>query len=56
MKAGFDPLRLAGELEDLDFALQENLSPTAIERRYFQERTDRLHAFEHVHFARAVVV
>jgi hypothetical protein len=55
MKAGFDPLSLAADLALLGFDLRENLSPTAIEARYFRGRTDRLHAFEHVHFARAVV-
>jgi methyltransferase (TIGR00027 family) len=55
MKAGFDPLTLASELRRVGFDLQENLSPAEIEGRYFQGRSDRLHAFEHVHFARAVV-
>jgi methyltransferase (TIGR00027 family) len=55
MKTGFDPLLVADDLERLGLKLQENLSPVDIEGRYFQGRTDRYHAFEHVHFARAVV-
>ena len=55
MKTGFDPLRL-GEATGIDrLTLTENLSPAEIEARYFAGRTDRYHAFEHVHFARAVV-
>jgi hypothetical protein len=37
------------------YLLEENLSPVEIEARYFQGRYDQYHAFEHVHFARAVV-
>jgi hypothetical protein len=55
MKFGFDPLTLGSDLEQVGLVLQENLSPAEIERRYFQGRTDRYRAFEHVHFARAVV-
>ena len=55
MKTGFDPLTLADELAGAGYHLQENHDPADIEARYFQGRTDLLHAFEHVHFARAVV-
>ena len=60
MKAGFDPLALAADLGRLGLRLEENLDPAAIEARYFlgpegRGRSDRYHAFEHVHFARAVV-
>jgi len=55
MKAGFDPSALATDLAERGLCLQENLSPTDIEKRYFQERTDGYYACEHVHFARAVV-
>jgi hypothetical protein len=37
------------------YLLEENLSPVEIEARYFQGRYDQYHAFERVHFARAVV-
>ncbi len=56
MKSGFDPQALAGNMEALGFRLAENLAPEEIERRYFQGRTDRYHAFEHVHFARIKVI
>jgi methyltransferase (TIGR00027 family) len=55
MKSGFDPQTLAGDLESLGFRLVENLGPEEIEARYFQNRTDHYHAFEHVHFARATI-
>ncbi len=56
MKTGFDPLSLGDELKTVGFSLEENLSPQDIETRYFQGRTDIYHAFEHIHFARAVIV
>jgi O-methyltransferase involved in polyketide biosynthesis len=55
LKSGFDPLSLAADLDRLGLRLQENLDPAAIEARYFQGRSDRYHAIEHIHFARAVV-
>jgi methyltransferase (TIGR00027 family) len=55
MQAGFDPLELGNELKNLGFSLAENLTPADIETRFFQGRADAYHAFEHVHFARAVV-
>lgn len=55
MKTAFNPDRLAGELQVQGFRLEENLGPTEIQARYFAGRTDRLRAFEHMHFARAVV-
>jgi methyltransferase (TIGR00027 family) len=56
MKTGFDPSTLAADLASIGLRLQENLSPLDIEERYFQGRADGYHAFEHVHFAQAVVV
>jgi O-methyltransferase involved in polyketide biosynthesis len=55
MKTGFDPSTLAADLASIGLRLHENLGPSAIEERYFQGRTDGYHAFEHVHFAWAVV-
>ncbi len=55
MKAGFDPQSLAADVNRVGLTLLENLGPSDIEVRYFQGRTDRYHAFEHVHFARAIV-
>jgi len=55
MITGFDPSSLAADLASLGFYLQENLSPTDIEERYFKGRTDDYHACEHLHFAKVVV-
>jgi len=55
MKTGFDPRSLAADLQDCGLRLVESLDPRDIEARYFQNRADAYHAFEHVHFARAVV-
>ena len=55
MKTGFEPATLATVIGKLGFTLQDNLSRDAIEARYFAGRNDNLHAFEHVHFARASV-
>ncbi len=56
MQSGFDPIELAAELDQAGFRIEEDLSPAEIEARYFQQRTDEYHAFEHVHFARAMVL
>ncbi len=55
MQAGFDPGELAADLDRLGFRLEENLGPAEIEARYFRQRVDEYHAFEHVHFARATI-
>ncbi|MDR3577572.1 MAG: SAM-dependent methyltransferase [Anaerolineaceae bacterium] len=55
MKSGFDPHHLADELDVLGWKLQEDLAPDEINRRYFQGRSDLYRAFEHLHFARAVI-
>jgi len=52
---GFDPSMLAEDLERLGLRLHEDLSPSDIQGRYFQGRTDGYYACEHVHFAWAVV-
>jgi len=56
MKAGFDPLALSADLDRIGLRLEENLDPATIEARYFQGRSDRYHAVEHFHYARAVVI
>ena len=56
MKAGFDPGELAHDLKRLGLYLQENLNPSDIEERYFQRRSDRYHAFDYVHFAKASIL
>ncbi|MCE1255314.1 MAG: class I SAM-dependent methyltransferase [Anaerolineae bacterium] len=55
MKAGFEPGVLAALLNDLAYAVLENLPPSEIETRFFSGRSDAFHAFDHVHFMRAVV-
>jgi methyltransferase (TIGR00027 family) len=55
MITGFDPAALAADLAPVGLTLVENLSPADLEARYFANRTDGYHAFEHVHFARARV-
>ncbi|MGD8189381.1 class I SAM-dependent methyltransferase [Brevibacillus ginsengisoli] len=55
MITGLDPTNLAAELAIVGLRLEENLSPADIQERYFKNRTDGYTAFEHVHFARAVV-
>jgi methyltransferase (TIGR00027 family) len=56
MKAGFDPLTLSASLIQVGLRLEENLTPADIEARYFQGRSDRYHAIEHFHYAKAIVV
>ena len=56
MKAGFDPSTLSADLEKIGLRLEENLAPTDIEARYFHGRSDRYHAVEHFHYAKAVVI
>lgn len=55
MQTGFDPQTLADDLARVRLKLVENLSPTDIQARYFAGRTDRYRAFEHVHFALAMI-
>lgn len=55
MITGFDPASLAEDLAGCGLHLRETLSPTDIEARYFQSRSDGFHAFEQIHFAKAVV-
>ncbi|AGK99818.1 class I SAM-dependent methyltransferase [Desulfoscipio gibsoniae] len=55
MTTGFDPSMLTSDLVNLGLRLHEDLSPSDIQGRYFQGRTDGYYACEHVHFARAVV-
>jgi methyltransferase (TIGR00027 family) len=55
MITDFNPLTLAEDIASLGLSLYENLSPADIEERYFKGRTYGHHAFEHGHFAYAVV-
>lgn len=56
MLTGFDPASLTADLASLGLRLQENLSPSDIEARFFAGRTDGYRACEHAHLARATVV
>jgi methyltransferase (TIGR00027 family) len=56
LKGGFDPTALASDLAGTGLLLHANLSPSDIEERYFQGRTDGYHAFKHIHLAHAVVI
>lgn len=56
MEAGFEPRNLPGELQLLGLHLQEDLGPAEIEQRYFRNRKDGYHAFDHVHLAAAASV
>ncbi|MFC4075945.1 class I SAM-dependent methyltransferase [Salinithrix halophila] len=55
LQTTFDPSTLAFELESLGLRLHEDVSPSDIQERYFQSRTDGYCASKHVRFARAVV-
>lgn len=55
MITSFESATLASELQFLGFTLRENLNPGEIERRYFQDRSDGFHAYEHMHFAHTEV-
>ena len=55
MKSDFNPHALSAGLKHIGLRLEENLTSTAIEARYFQGRLDRYHAVEHFHYATAVV-
>ncbi len=56
IQVGFNQIELEEKLRELGYTLVENLNPAEIEKLYFQNRMDAYHAFEHVHFAKAVVV
>ncbi len=56
MITGFNPLTLADNLISLKLHLCEDLNSAAIEKRYFQGRTDGYHASKHGHFACATVI
>ncbi|MHB9072331.1 MAG: class I SAM-dependent methyltransferase [Desulfobaccales bacterium] len=55
MLTGFDPAKLAEDLDRVGLRLHEDLGPADIQGRFFADRPDGYHACEHAHFARAVV-
>ena len=55
LKTGLDSSMLSSDLDCIGLRLHEDLSPSDIEGRYFQGRTDQYHANEKSHFACAIV-
>ena len=55
MKSGFDQLSLELMLSEYGFLVCEHLNRNEIQSRYFSGRTDWLSAFEHIHYAHAVL-
>lgn len=55
IKTGFDPSTLDKELNKIGLHLREDLSPSDIQSRYFQGRTDKYYALEQLHIACAEV-
>lgn len=55
MISAFDHCELTGLLEAHGFLIYEHLNPTEIQRRFFADRIDDLSAFEHIHYALAVL-
>ena len=54
VKMGFEPDRLTADLTGLGLRLYECLTPSDIQERYFQGRTDGYCACEHTYIANAV--
>ncbi len=54
MQSGYDYTELEKTLADDDFLLYEHLTTSDIEKNFFANRTDYLHAFEHINYALAV--
>jgi methyltransferase (TIGR00027 family) len=55
MKTSFVPAELEAELSRFGFVTVENLASDEIEKRYFSNRSDLYHAFNTVHFMRAMI-
>lgn len=55
INVGFEPSSLMEMLNSVGLHLHEDLSPSDIQYRYFQGRTDKYYALEHMHLACAVV-
>ncbi len=51
----FNPDTLTTDLQHLGLHVEEHLSPSDIQSRYFSKRTDGYYAYEHAHFLYAVV-
>jgi len=56
MKTGFDPANLEALLSEAGLQLEEDMAPDAIQKAYFDGRTDGYSAFEHFHIVKAKVI
>lgn len=56
MKTGFDPADLKALLLEAGLQLVEDMAPDAIQKAYFDGRTDGFSAFEHFHIVKAKVI
>ncbi|TDL56159.1 SAM-dependent methyltransferase [Paenibacillus dendritiformis] len=56
MLTGLDPAAIAGQLRESGMHLREQLSPEAIQDRYFMNRSDGYYAYEHAYFVHAAVL
>lgn len=54
MQSGYNYEELERTLSEHGFLIYEHLTPSDIEERFFADRTDYLHAFEHINYALAV--
>lgn len=54
MKAGYSYAELEKSLAEYNFLIYEHLTTSDIEKQFFLNRTDYLHAFEHINYALAV--
>ncbi|RJS24884.1 SAM-dependent methyltransferase [Corallococcus sp. H22C18031201] len=55
MRTGLDAAELPALLREVGLTAREQLTPADIQERYFAGRTDGYRAFDHCHFAAAVV-
>ncbi|MBG9791531.1 hypothetical protein ABD76_02915 [Paenibacillus dendritiformis] len=56
MLTGLAPSAIAGQLREAGLHLREQMSPEAIQERYFLNRPAGYYAYEHAHFVRASVL
>ena len=56
IKTGFAPAAFGIELNKIGLKLREDLSPSDIQSRYFQGRSDKYYALEQLHIACAEVL
>lgn len=56
MTVGINPSTFEKDLHKIGLRLREDLSPSDIQSRYFDERTDKYYALEHLHIACVEVI